>query len=368
MILNSKHKTYILILIGAMVVSFFLFSQTTQAACTNVPLSGDYTVSESCTFSASAGVFGVDDGNLIIASGQTLTINNGQTVVWGPGKSVIINGTIAINEGGQLKQARIWYKEADGDGYPSTSTPIAQIDSPGEDYVYRSEFATGTWVYTSDLAYDYDDTDNTVYPGTACGGGDSACSVNEDDGTCTIYADGTVCGSCSTCSGDYSDTCDETCDGTQTCDACSAGKCTATTSQSCSCGTRDTDGTRCWTGSWSSCGSCQGYTDNCDTCDNGTQSRDYKTCSAGSCSVINSESQDCCCATRTYTNVVSPCLNCKNMVSCSKWCMDNGYCGCIKCVRYMLAGCSIIDKDNISCDTTYDYDQNVCKCTCTIAQ
>jgi len=187
MILNSKHKTYILILIGAIAVSFFLFSQTTQAACTNVPLSGDYTVSESCTFSSEPGVFGVDDGNLIIASGQTLTINNGQTVVWGPGKSVIINGSIAINEGGQLKQARIWVKDSDGDGYPTTDTPIAQDTSPGTGYVTRSNL-NASMTYTSDLAYDYDDNDPTTYPGTSCDydhdGSKDICTINTDNGDC----------------------------------------------------------------------------------------------------------------------------------------------------------------------------------------
>ena len=170
-----------------MVVSFFLFSQTTQAACTNVPLSGDYTVSESCTFSASAGVFGVDDGNLIIASGQTLTINNGQTVVWGPGKSVIINGTIAINEGGQLKQTRIWVKDSDGDGYPTTDTPIAQDTSPGTGYVTRSNL-NASMTYTTDLAYDYDDNDSSTYPGTTCDydqdGSKDICTINKDNGEC----------------------------------------------------------------------------------------------------------------------------------------------------------------------------------------
>lgn len=191
---TSKPKTYNLILVGIVTIfSLFFVSQSTHASCQNVPLSGDYTVTSSCTFSASAGVFGVDDGNLIIASGQTLTINNGQTVVWGPGKSVIINGSIAINEGGQLKQARIWVKDSDGDGYPPTTTDwVASTDSPGSGYVTRSQLKNATTTYTTDLAYDYDDNSSTIYPGTACGGGDSACSVNEKDGTCTLK-DGIYC-------------------------------------------------------------------------------------------------------------------------------------------------------------------------------
>jgi len=166
-----------------------------SAACAGVPLTGDYVVGTSCTFSAVSGVFGVDDGKITIDTDKTLTVNDGQTIVWGPNKSLVINGSIAINDGGQLKQARIWVKDSDGDGYPTTDTPKAQIGTPGAGYVYRSTLDV-SMTNTTDLAYDYDDTSASTYPGTTC---DGDCSTNNSDGTCS--ADVSKCtGNCDVCS------------------------------------------------------------------------------------------------------------------------------------------------------------------------
>jgi hypothetical protein len=97
------------------------------SACPGVPLGGDYTVATSCTFAYN--VDGVDNGNLTIAgpetcapSGCQLTINAGQTIVWNPGKSVYVNGSIWINKGtpgGQLKKGYICAVDSDSDGYYS---------------------------------------------------------------------------------------------------------------------------------------------------------------------------------------------------------------------------------------------------------
>jgi len=118
-----------------------------SASCSNVPLSGDYTVATSCAFSYS--VNGVEKnsdgtcGNLYVGDGVndiTLTINSGQTIVWNPGCSIIIrdNGSIAINKGGdgnpggQLKKTYIWAKDIDGDNYLDQDNPfVAQDSNPG---------------------------------------------------------------------------------------------------------------------------------------------------------------------------------------------------------------------------------------------
>ncbi|RKY52493.1 MAG: hypothetical protein DRP89_07605 [Candidatus Neomarinimicrobiota bacterium] len=340
MILNSKHKTYILILIGAIAVSFFLFSQTTQAACTNVPLSGDYTVSESCTFSSEPGVFGVDDGNLIIASGQTLTINNGQTVVWGPGKSVIINGSIAINEGGQLKQARIWVKDSDGDGYPPTTTDwVASTDSPGSGYVTRSQLKNATTTYTTDLAYDYDDTDNTVYPGTACGPG-LECGENAPDGTCQPLPAGEnglpVC---------------QRCDGSSLTPVNIAAdtKDTEGTNTSPLCTTCDGNGNSKYiangTDPYNECGgsSCCGYCNGSGGC---TYRASGTTCSSpgDSCTATHYRCNGSggCTAPKIDHRWDTTCYDCNGAPTqnCSSWCTSNGYDGCYKYQGWSGTGCS----------------------------
>jgi hypothetical protein len=97
------------------------------SACPGVLPGGDYTVATSCTFAYN--VDGVDNGNLIIAgpetcapSGCQLTINAGQTIVWNPGKSVYVNGSIWINKpGGQLKKTYLWMIDADADNYPANT-------------------------------------------------------------------------------------------------------------------------------------------------------------------------------------------------------------------------------------------------------
>lgn len=68
-------------------------------------------------------VDGVDNGNLTVDAGQTLTVNAGQTIVWNSGKSITIadGGSIALNTGGRLRQAYLWVRDADEDGYPDST-------------------------------------------------------------------------------------------------------------------------------------------------------------------------------------------------------------------------------------------------------
>lgn len=250
-----------LILIGGIALFFFLLSsQTSHAACENVPLKGSYIITASCTFSASTGVFGVDDGGITINAGQGLTINDGQTIVWGPNKSIVINGTIAINNGGQLKQARIYVKDADEDGYPTKDAHVAQIGSPGAGYVYRSQLDV-SMTYTTDLAYDYNDNSTSTYPGTKCDG--QTCSLNDSNGDCVVAADDSVCGS--VCAGWYVQTGTEAADNTEYCynkqeltSRCAAvGQCKEANADNCSSQSNDTE--------QYSCGSCK-YIHNTNAC------------------------------------------------------------------------------------------------------
>jgi hypothetical protein len=96
---RNKIKLSSALLISSLCIFFGLIvSGATFAACTNVPISGEYSLESSCTFSGT--VDGVEEGNIIVAENATLTVNAGQTLVWNPGYSVVINGTIAINKSG----------------------------------------------------------------------------------------------------------------------------------------------------------------------------------------------------------------------------------------------------------------------------
>ena len=88
---------------------------------------GDWTLDDNCSIT---GVHGVDAGDITVET-YTLTINDGATFAWNPSKSIIItSGSIAINVGGQLKQTYLWMVDADTDGYPSSTTMVAQDTAP----------------------------------------------------------------------------------------------------------------------------------------------------------------------------------------------------------------------------------------------
>jgi len=152
-----------LILTTLLVILSFFISQEAQAtACADIPLSGNYTVTSSCVFAGT--VNGVELGNLTVASGTTLTINSGQTVVWNPGSSIFIEegGSIAINKGlpgGQIRKTYLWLTDADNDGYPSTSTQIAQNTQPANAQ-RRKDFTNFT--YVTDIALDTNESNDCV--------------------------------------------------------------------------------------------------------------------------------------------------------------------------------------------------------------
>ena len=127
---------------AVIVVSFVLIPAISHAACGKIPMKGGYTVSLSCTFPHA--IDGVDGGGITVASGATLTINPGQTIVWSPGSSIVINGSIAIANGAHLKQGYIWYKDADGDGYPDSLSAVVSDSQPGSGYQRRGNFTKFT--------------------------------------------------------------------------------------------------------------------------------------------------------------------------------------------------------------------------------
>ncbi len=255
-------------------------------AC-GIPNDGSYTLSSNCTISS---VDGVDNGDLVIATGTTLTLNS--TFAYNPGKTVTLNGAVAIGSGGQFKKTYLWMIDGDADGYASNSIQYAQDSAPAGG---RRRYMLVT------SQYDCNDANASIYPGVITSSGScgsctySATCANVGSGsysytycssngsytsasgscTCTRDTTGAVCSSWSSCSGSY-----PSCTGTQTASVCSAGTCSGTTSQSCNLA----NGTFC--SGWSACsgtipsGSCSA---------SGTQAA--STCSNGSCS--GSTSQSC---------------------------------------------------------------------------
>ena len=191
---NKTHKliqkSIFLILLGIFfnILSSFSAKNKVYAACLNVPVGGSYTISSSCTFADT--VDGVDNGGIIINADKTLTVNTGQTIVWSPGESIVVNGSIAIANGGQLKQTNLWLTDADADGYPASSTQVAQTDAPAGGR-RRKDISNGTnssFTYVSDITeFDYDDSNDSIYYGTTCNGD---CSTNNSSGECVAVSAG----------------------------------------------------------------------------------------------------------------------------------------------------------------------------------
>jgi len=79
----------------------------------NAPATGNWTVnvSDSCTNTTS----GIENGNIVVATGGTLTLTS-STIVWNPGYSIqLTGGSIAIGSGTQFRQAYLYYTDGDAD-------------------------------------------------------------------------------------------------------------------------------------------------------------------------------------------------------------------------------------------------------------
>ncbi len=172
----------IIFLVIFLAIFAFLLSQEAHASCADVPLSGDYTVAASCSFAGT--VDGIENGNLTIAEEKTLTITTGQTVIFNPGKSVYIYGSMAMTKtpvGGQMRKSFLWYIDEDNDGLADSMTQYAassaaeaesMAGAPGGSAKSRSHSDFTTY-YDNDMdlmAYGWVDEDGDDYPERAVNG------------------------------------------------------------------------------------------------------------------------------------------------------------------------------------------------------
>ena len=157
-------------------------SATTAAASGGEPCqsvdSTNTTINYSCTFLNAYD--GIGNGNLAVASGKTLTLNNNeatpnQTIIWTPGKKIDLTGggSIVINTGASLKQGYLTYPDADSDGYPDSLTPTFATSIAGG---YKAR-------YQLNGGYTLDCDANT----TTGGGGGNDCNTKTVFVTNTAY-------------------------------------------------------------------------------------------------------------------------------------------------------------------------------------
>jgi hypothetical protein len=315
-------------------------------AC-GIPNGGSYTLSSNCTISS---VDGVDNGNFIVASGYTITLDS--TFAFNPGQSITVNGSIAFGSGGQIEKTYLWMIDADGDSYAANSTEYAQTAAPTGGR-RRYLLVTGE--------YDCNDSSSSIYPGIVTSVG--------------------ACGSCS-----YSSACTNSGSGTDSYTECTASGVYQTYSGSCSC-SRNTNGASCGSTSCGAWGSCVGPTSgNGSALCNGTQTQTCNTyaCSSGSCVASSyTNSQSCyanqgaqcydpttsCASSNSVTQYISTCSNgscvttSDGTFTCTCGC-SNGACNqiytCSRCSNNVACSYATFDSCSSSCGSPFNisYSQN----------
>jgi hypothetical protein len=119
------------ILLGSIILALFFAPQA--LACTNT-INTNLTVSTPCSFSGTT--VGVDNGNITVGTGGTLSVLNGQTIVRNAGKSITISGggSIVLIGTARIVQSYIWCMDADSDGYCRNQTYTYGDNSPSAGY------------------------------------------------------------------------------------------------------------------------------------------------------------------------------------------------------------------------------------------
>ena len=148
----KRYSIAVIILLGA---GMFLGAKPVEAACTNVPVGGNYAVSTSCQFSYTIDGVDTSTGNntavLTINTTKALTVGTGQTVIAGSidlsAANVSINfvGTGKLNTGIEY---HILATDSDGDGWPDSTTYSTSAGTRRG--AYTSATYEDTWATTID--------------------------------------------------------------------------------------------------------------------------------------------------------------------------------------------------------------------------
>ena len=149
--INQRYTYFVALFIFVAALALFgMAGQANAVACTAPTKGAAYTVSATCNFSEL--VHGSDAG-MTIATGQTLTVNAGQTIVWAPGSALVISGTITINSTAKLQQTYLWQKDADSDGYPDHTVMYAGATASAAGCTGTCQQRTAMTTYTTVDSY-----------------------------------------------------------------------------------------------------------------------------------------------------------------------------------------------------------------------
>ena len=192
-------KTKLTIIFLLLIAGFIFFPHKASAAeCSSAGL-GDASCTVAGSYSFANTVDGLDGGAIQLQTGGTLTILNGYTVA---AASFILNGgSMVINAGASFKPGVfIWMTDSDADGYPVSTTQVAQAGSPGAGYVRKSTLTSAT---TTDC---YDSNANAK-PGQS-----TYYTASRGDGSFDYNCDSSTTKRRTNCSAPVCDACTVTCD------------------------------------------------------------------------------------------------------------------------------------------------------------
>ncbi len=108
-------------------------------------------ITTSCGFGGE--VAGVDNGNIIINSGVTFTVQSGQTILRNSGNSIQNNGNIVLIGTAKIMQSYLWCLDADADGYCAALTYSYGDVSPGAGYRRLTNMTTLATADCNDSVY-----------------------------------------------------------------------------------------------------------------------------------------------------------------------------------------------------------------------
>lgn len=185
--------------------------------------SDGFELSMPCTLSAGQ-IEGIDNGNLSVATGSTLTLNGG-VFAFNPGKTVLLSGGSIVFSGGSLEKKYMYIEDKDNDGYAKNGGEIVLKDTAtatttGVNGLARRRFTvSGTDCYDDnanvhpgqtayfatnrgDGSFDYNCDGSSNYEGLGCASREALCTeseltsykildVNGDDGS--IPYNGSTC-------------------------------------------------------------------------------------------------------------------------------------------------------------------------------
>ena len=282
----TQRRITLLISITVLVVLGGLGADSAFAQnCTEVEGNTSQTISSDCSFSGS--VNGADGGDLVVDVGSTLTINANQTIVFNLGRSLVVNGTIAISTtNAQIRKSYLWMTDVDGDSWPASLTQEVADTRPSATRARKNTIVSLT---TTDC------DDNVYSTSNSCGvivcSSDSACNDGNSCTTDTCVNPGTTSSYCSNIGN-----CPVACSSNANCNdrnSCTTDTCVNPGTQSSYCSNTNNPvngGWSAWSG-WSACSR--------TGCTTGTQTRTRTctnpapACGGANCVGPSSKNQSC---------------------------------------------------------------------------